>query len=114
METRTAVAARAQSQAHQFQAALAAGVTIMNGSDVGVFTHGDNAREIELMVEWGMPRLQALEAATSVAGRALKLEIGKVQPGMLADLIAVRGDPSADIYALRRVEFVMKGGVQVR
>jgi imidazolonepropionase-like amidohydrolase len=97
-----------------FQAALAAGVTIMNGSDVGVFAHGDNAREIELMVEWGMPRLQALQAATSVAGRVLQMQIGKVQPGMLADLVAVRGDPGADIYALRRVELVMKGGVRVR
>ena len=94
-----------------FRAALDAGVTILSGSDVGVFTHGDNAREIELMVNYGMPAVDALKAATSVAGRVLHMEIGQVKPGMLADLIAVDGDPTKEISALWRVKLVMKGGV---
>ena len=93
-----------------FKAALDAGVTILSGSDIGVFPHGENAREIELMVDYGMPRLDALKAATSVAGRVLHMNIGEVKPGMFADLIAVDGDPAADITALRRVQFVMKAG----
>jgi imidazolonepropionase-like amidohydrolase len=93
-----------------FQAALAAGVTILSGSDVGVFAHGDNAREIEMMVDYGMPALKALQSATSVAGQVLHLEIGQVKPGMLADLIAVDGDPAKEISAIRRVKMVMKGG----
>lgn len=95
------------------QAALAAGVTLCNGSDVGVFAHGDNVRELELLVAWGVPVLQALRAATSVNARVLHLEdrLGRVAPGLLADLIAVEGDPLAEIGALRRVQFVMKDGV---
>jgi imidazolonepropionase-like amidohydrolase len=93
-----------------FQAALHAGVTILSGSDVGVFPHGDNAREIELMVAYGMQPLDALKAATSTAGRILHMDIGRVESGMLADLIAVDGDPVKDLSSLRRVKLVMKGG----
>ena len=103
--------ARLQAKRKSFQAALAAGVTILSGSDVGVFAHGDNARELELMVDYGMPILDALKSATSVAGRVLHLDIGVVKAGMLADLIAVEGDPTRSVSALRKVKFVMKNGV---
>ncbi len=92
--------------------ALRSGVTIACGSDAGVFAHGTNAKEIELMVEYGMTPEQALEAATRTAAAVLSLEneVGKIRAGFKADLVAVEGDPLQDISALRRVKVVIQGG----
>ncbi len=99
-----------------FKLALASGVTICNGSDVGVFPHGTNALELELMVEYGMTPIAALKAASSVNARILHREndFGRVVPGLFADLMAVAGDPTRDVAQLRKVSFVMKGGQVVR
>jgi len=95
-----------------FRAALAAGVTICFGGDVGVFRHGDNVRELEAMVEYGMTPLAALRSATSINAKIFHLDtrLGRVAPGLLADLVAVEGDTTRDISVLRRVKMVMKGG----
>lgn len=92
--------------------ALDAGVTIACGSDVGVFTHGDNARELELLVEYGMSPTQALASATSVAAQVLGegAQLGRIGPGYWADLVVVRGDPLQDPTALRRVVLVIQRG----
>ena len=99
-----------------FQAALAAGVTICMGGDVGVFSHGDNAREMELMAQYGMRPADVLIAATSTNARLFHLadRLGAVRAGLLADLVAVEGDPTTDIAAVRAVRMVMKGGVLYR
>lgn len=94
-----------------FLTALESGVEICFGGDVGVYPHGDNVRELELMVDYGMNTVAVLRAAT--AGNATIFELddrGRVEVGLLADLFAVLGDPSRDIRALRNVEMVMKGG----
>lgn len=105
-----------QDKRASFAAARAAGVTICMGGDVGVYAHGDNVREMELMHDYGMPMIELLVAATSGNARIFHLadRLGAVRPGLMADLVAVEGDPTQDIGALRRVGLVMKGGEIVR
>ncbi len=104
--------ARITAKRASFKAALAAGVAMCFGGDVGVYAHGDNVRELELMVDYGMPPLDAVRSATSVNARLFGLDarVGAVKQGLLADVIAVEGDPTTAIQSLRRVRFVMKGG----
>jgi imidazolonepropionase-like amidohydrolase len=98
------------------QAAVQAGVPLVVGGDVGVFAHGDNARELELLVQdYGLAPLTVLRAATSGNARTFHLaDRGRLAPGLLADLVAVAGDPTQQIIALRQVKLVLKGGEVVQ
>jgi imidazolonepropionase-like amidohydrolase len=101
-----------QQNRRSFQMARAAGVPICMGGDVGVFAHGQNAREMELMQAAGMPAAEVLIAATSGNAHAFHIDdrLGTVKAGLLADLVAVDGDPTRDVAAVRSVKLVMKGG----
>jgi imidazolonepropionase-like amidohydrolase len=95
-----------------FAEALKAGVTICMGGDVGVFAHGDNAREMFLMVEYGMKPVDVLRSATSINAEVFGLkDLGNIKAGYLADLVAVDGNPSDDIKMVKQVRLVMKDGV---
>ena len=99
-----------------FQLALQAGVTICMGGDVGVFSHGDNAREMELMVEYGMKPIDVLKSSTSINADVFGYgeKIGRIKKDLFADLIAVESDPSKDIRQIRKVKLVMKNGIVYR
>lgn len=96
-----------------FQLALQSGVTICMGGDVGVFSHGDNAREMEMMVDYGMKPLDVLRSSTSINADVFGYgdKIGRIKKDLLADIIAVEGDPSVDIKNIRKIKLVMKDGV---
>jgi imidazolonepropionase-like amidohydrolase len=103
--------ARILAKQENFKMALSSGVKIVFGGDVGVFTHGDNVRELELMVEYGMNTKAALSSATSANAEQFHLNtLGQLKEGFLADIIAVEGDPMKEISALRKVGLVMKDG----
>ncbi len=100
-------------QRESFTKAVKAGVKVVLGSDAAVFPHGDNAKQLSRMVRFGMTSTQTLRAATSLAAEALGQgdRLGRIEPGYAADIIAVEGDPIADVAVLESVDFVMKGGV---
>jgi imidazolonepropionase-like amidohydrolase len=107
--------ASVQENRRSFQLAMKAGVPICMGGDVGVYTHGENWREMDAMERAGMPAAQVLIAATSGNAHIFRLaDRGAVKPGLLADLVVVDGDPTRDILAVRNVRLVIKGGEVVR
>ncbi|MEP6548189.1 MAG: amidohydrolase family protein [Gammaproteobacteria bacterium] len=103
-------------QRQTFQAAVKAGVKMVFGTDAGVYPNGDNAKQFATMVKWGMTPMQAIQAATSNAAEALgrSADVGAIAVGRYGDLIAVTGDPLADVARLQSVAFVMKGGDLVK
>jgi len=97
---------------NSFKLALQSGVDIVFGGDVGVFTHGENFRELELMVAYGMKPKAALQSATSINARVFHLNnLGRIKNGYLADIIAIEGNPLENISKMRQVKFVMKDGI---
>jgi len=107
---------RIQQKRQSMQAARKAGVTFAMGGDVGVFPHGENWREMELLVhDYGFTPIEVLRQATSGNATIFHLnDRGSIRPGLLADLVGIKGDPTRDITAIRQVQLVMKGGVVVR
>jgi imidazolonepropionase-like amidohydrolase len=105
--------ARIRQKRENFRQALASGVTICMGGDVGVFAHGDNAREMEDMADYGMKPIDVLKSATSVNADVFRIanRVGRIRPGLLADILVVQGDPSVNVSAVRKVIWVMKEGV---
>ena len=104
---------RIKKKRQSFKEALAAGVTICMGGDIGVYTHGDNAREMEMMVDYGMKPLDVLRSATSVNADVFRIRdvVGRVKAGLLADMVAVEGNPVSNISLIRKIKWVMKEGV---
>jgi len=105
-----------RTQRENFKKAVEAGVKIAFGTDAAIFPHGKNARQFRYMVEWGLTPIQAIQSATVSAAELLGWQdrLGSIAPGKLADIVAVAGDPLADVAALEGVDFVMKGGVVVK
>ena len=105
-----------RTQRENFRKAVEAGIKIAYGTDAAIFPHGKNARQFAYMVEWGLTPMQAIQSATVSAADLLgwKDRIGSIAPGKLADIVAVGGDPLADVTVLEEVGFVMKGGAVVK
>ena len=102
-------------QRQTFQRAVRAGVKMLFGTDAGVYPHGDNAKQFAKMVQWGMTPIQAIRAATTSASEALgRADVGAIEPGRWGDIIAVRGDPLANVALLEQVDAVIKGGELVK
>lgn len=103
-------------QRETFRAAVKSGVKMIFGTDAGVYPHGDNAKQFVTMVTWGMTPMQAIQAATTTAADALgrSADVGAIAVGRYGDLIAVKGDPLADVGVLQSVTFVMKGGQVIK
>jgi imidazolonepropionase-like amidohydrolase len=103
-------------QRETFRAAHAAGVTMLFGTDGGVYPNGDNAKQFAKMVEWGMTPIEAITAATATAAKYLDrtADVGAIAPGRYGDLVAVDADPLTDVRTLEHPSFVMKGGEVVK
>jgi imidazolonepropionase-like amidohydrolase len=106
---------RIQEKRKTFKMALDSGVRICMGGDVGVFPHGDNARELEMMVEYGMKPIDVLRSSTSINAESFKIrDLGKIKKGFLADILIVEGNPAEQISDIRKVKFVIKDGSFVK
>lgn len=103
---------RIKHKKESFKEILKSGVKILMGGDVGVFAHGENAREIEMLVEYGMKPIEALKAATSNNADAFHIEkqVGRIKTGLLADIVVLNGNPLENINAVRDIKLVMKNG----